>query len=245
MVPPEKDAYGREILDYFLGLNGMPEIVERDDGCIGLASGPSAYFAPYEKWPEPQQKVIQMAHGRILDAGCGAGRVCLYLQERGHEVVGIDNSPLAVKTAKLRGVQDARVLSITQASRAKLGVFGAIVMLGNNFGLFGNEKRAKWLLRRFYGMTTADGRILVESRDIYATDNPDHLAAHERNRQHGRMPGQLRIRIRYQSIIGPWFDYLMVSPEEMKEIVAGTGWQVGQMFEGEAGMYTAVIEKER
>ena len=244
MISPEKDAYGREILDYFLGLNPMPEIVERDDGYIGLASGPSAYFAPYEEWPEPQQKVIQLAHGRTLDVGCGAGRVCLYLQEQGREVVGIDNSPLAVKTAKLRGVQDARVLSVTQASRAKLGVFGTIVMLGNNFGLFGNEKRAKWLLRRFYGMTTADGRILVESRDIYATDNPDHLAAHERNRQHGRMAGQLRIRIRYQTIIGPWFDYLMVSPDEMKEIVAGTGWRVEQMFEGEAGMYTAVIEKE-
>ena len=243
MIPPEKDAYGREIMDYFLGQNLTPEIVERDDGYIGLASGPSAYFAPYAEWPEAQQKVIQWARGRVLDVGCGAGRVCLYLQEQGYEVVGIDNSPLAVKTARLRGVQDARVLSITQASRAKLGVFGTIVMLGNNFGLFGNEKRAKWLLRRFYGMTTASGRILVESRDIYATSNPDHLAAHERNRQHGRMPGQLRIRIRYQAIIGPWFDYLMVSPAEMRHITAGTGWQVGQIFKGEAGMYTAVIEK--
>ena len=85
----------------------------------------------------------------VLDVGCGAGRVCLHLQEQGHEVIGIDNSPLAVKVARERGVQDARVLSITQASRNKLGQVDTIVMMGNNFGLFASPKRARWLLRRF------------------------------------------------------------------------------------------------
>lgn len=243
MVPPDQDAYGREVYDYYLGENTAPEIVERDDGYVGISGGPLAYFAPYAAWPEPQQKIIQLAHGRVLDVGCGPGRVCLYLQEQGREVVGIDNSPLAIETARRRGVRDARILSITQASRAKLGVFDTIVMLGNNFGLFGSYKRAKWLLRRFYGMTTADGRILVESRNIYDTANPEHLAFHERNRQRGRMAGQVRIRIRYRTIIGPWFDYLMVSPEEMADIVAGTGWEMGQIGWGEGGNYTAVLEK--
>jgi hypothetical protein len=70
-------------------------------------------------------------------------------------VVGIDNSPLAVKTAQLRGVQDARVIPITRVSRNVLGQFETMIMFGNNFGLFGNAKRAKWLLRRFYKMTLA------------------------------------------------------------------------------------------
>lgn len=240
-MKPEQDAYGREVYDFYLG-EPATEIIEREDGYVGTSGGPATYFTPYAEWSPAQQEAIGLAHGRCLDIGCGPGRVCLYLQDQGHDVVGIDNSPLAIQTATRRGVKDARVLSITQASRQKLGVFDTIVMFGNNFGLFGNAARAKWLLRRFHGMTTADGHILAESRNIYETTDPDHLAYHEWNRQRGRMSGQVRIRVRYKTLIGPWFDYLMVSPEEMAAIVAGTGWQIGRMIEGE-GSYTAVLEK--
>jgi len=243
MLAPEQDAYGREVYDYFLG-EDVREIVEREDGFIGLSGGPKAYFAPYEEWPVIQQEAVQLAYGRCLDIGCGPGRVCLYLQEKGIDVVGIDNSPLAIHTAQLRGVQDARVLPITRASRNTLGIFDTMIMFGNNFGLFGTVKRAKWLLRRFYKMMSRDGRILAESRDVYQTDKPEHLAFHERNRQMGRMSGQVRIRVRYRNLKGPWFDYLMVSQTEMAEIVAGTGWYITRVIEAEGGPdYTAVLEK--
>ena len=152
MMRSEQDAYGQEVYDYYQGQN-VTEIIERDDGYVGTSAGPAAYFAPYADWPPHQQEAIKLAQGRVLDIGCGPGRVCLYLQEKGHEVVGIDNSPLAVKTAKLRGVRDARVLPITQVSRKALGTFDTIVMFGNNFGLLANRQRAGWLLRRFRGRT--------------------------------------------------------------------------------------------
>ncbi|WP_420642889.1 hypothetical protein [Candidatus Leptofilum sp.] len=42
------------------------------------------------------------------------------------------------------------------------------------------------------------------------------------------------------------FEYLMVSPEEMADIVAGTGWQIAKIVPREDGVdYTAVIEKIR
>lgn len=240
-MKPEQDAYGREVYDFFLGQPAV-EIIEREDGLVGTSGGPAAYFAPYAEWASAQQEAIGLAYGRCLDIGCGPGRVCLHLQEQGHEVVGIDNSPLAIHTAQLRGVREAHVMSITRASRQTLGVFDTIIMFGNNFGLFGNPGRARWLLRRFYNMTTQNGRILAESRNVYQTTDPDHLAYQEWNRQRGRLSGQIRLRVRYKTLIGPWFDYLMVSPAEMATIVAGTGWQIGRMFEGE-GAYTAVLEK--
>jgi SAM-dependent methyltransferase len=240
---PEQDAYGQEVYDFYQGQN-VTEIVEREDGFIGTSGGPAAYFAPFEAWPLAQQEAIHLAHGRLLDIGCGPGRVCLYWQEQGHDAVGIDNSPLAIQTAQLRGVKDARVLSITQVSRKALGIFDTIVMFGNNFGLFGNPDRAKWLLRRFYGLTRANGRLLAESRDIYTRNDPGHLAYHERNRQRGRMAGQIRLRVRYKTLIGPWFDYLMVSPQEMADIVAGTGWHVARLIRvDDEATYTAVLEK--
>jgi len=246
MLEKEQDAYGQEVLAYHRNpQEEIHEIVERDDGWIGTSAGPAAYFQPYDDWPAHEREAIAAAQGRVLDIGCGPGRVCLYLQAQGHDVVGIDNSPLAIKVARERGVQDARVMSVTQVSRNTLGAFDTIVMFGNNFGLFANPKRARWLLRRFYHITGPDGLIVATSNDVYQTDEPDHLAYHERNRRLGRMPGQIRLRVRFKKATGPWFDYLMVSPEEMRQILNGAGWHVRRTLpQKDGGIYSAIIEKE-
>lgn len=245
-MKPEEDAYGQEVYAYYRNPGAtIHEVVERDDRFISVSAGPAAYFAPYEEWPVPEQQLIRHARGRVLDVGCGPGRVCLYLQEQGHEVVGIDNSPLAVRVARERGVDDARILSVTQVSRNRLGTFETIVMFGNNFGLFGSRRRAGWLLRRFYHMSGHDARILAISHDVYQTDNPLHFDYHQRNRQRGRLPGRIRIRKRYQKTIGPWFDYLLVSPDEMEQILAGSGWHVTRFVDDpDTPFYGALIEKE-
>ena len=239
------DAFGQLIYDLHRGLLGEDarEVLEREDGFIG-AFVFQWYFAPFEKWFLHEQKAMEYVRGRTLDVGCGAGRVALHLQEKGLNVVGIDNSPLAIKTCEERGVKDARLLSITQASANKLGVFDSIVMMGNNFGLFGSLERARWLLRRFYRMTTARGRIVAETGAPFGrADDPIHLAYEERNRALGRMSGQRRGRIRYRNLKGPWFDYLYVSRDEMREIVDGTGWVVREFIDSEGGNYVGVIEK--
>ncbi len=243
MISPENDAYGQELYAYFQGKQ-VHEIIERDDGFIASsADNPKGYFAPFEEWPAFEQQAIGFARGRVLDVGCGAGRVALHLQNQGLEVVAIDNSPLAVEVCRQRGVQDVRLCSITQASRARLGDFDTILMFGNNFGLLANPRRAKWLLKRFYGMTGAHGRILAMSNDIYQTDDPLHLAYHEFNRRRGRMPGQIRLRVRHGKTSGPWFDYLMVSKEEMGDILAGTGWQIAGFHDSAGSGYIARLEK--
>jgi SAM-dependent methyltransferase len=180
----------------------------------------------------------------VLDVGCGAGRVALYLQERGHKVVGIDLSPLAVEVSRRRGVRDARELAVTRVGR-ELGRFDTIVMFGNNFGLTGSRRRAPWLLRRFHSIANEGARILAESVNPYKTDNPEHLAFHERNLRSGRMGGQLRIRIRKGSYTTPWFDYLLASPEEMAELAEGTGWKLRRVIDEGEHIYVGVLERVR
>ena len=180
----------------------------------------------------------------MLDVGCGAGRVGLELQERGHEVVGIDLSPLAVDVSRRRGVRDARVLPVTQVDRS-LGVFDTFVMFGNNFGLMGRQRRAPWLLRRFRSIANEGARILAESVDPYKTDKPEHLAFHKRNRRRGRMGGQLRIRIREGSTATPWFDYLLASPDEMASLAEGTGWELARVIDEGEHVYVGVLERVR
>jgi len=178
-----------------------------------------------------------------LDVGCGAGRVALYLQERGFTVTGIDNSPLAIKTCRQRGAKDARVMAFEQVARFRPGTFDGVIMFGNNFGLFGHRRKAKALLRTLHRITRDNAVILAESIDPYKTKNPFHRRYQSRNRRRGRMAGQLRIRIRFQAYLTPWFDYLLVSPAEMKEILDGTGWALDRVVEDKSPCYVGVIRK--
>jgi hypothetical protein len=83
------------------------------------------------------------------------------------------------------------------------------------------------------------------SNDIYQTTDPDHLAYHELNRRRRRMAGQIRIRIRFKHSKSPWFDYLLASPEEMADILEGTGWRIHRVISAEeTPIYAAVIFKE-
>ena len=238
-----EDAYGRLMLAYLEGDTNAREIVERDDGFIEAGLGPAVYFEPFRRWPAHQRRAMRFVRGRVLDIGAGAGRVALHLQERGHEVVAIDISPLAIEVCRRRGVRDARVCPFEQVDEA-LGRFDTLVMWGNNFGLFGSGPKAKRMLRRLQRLTSDGARILAESRNPYGTEDPDHLAYHERNRRRGRMAGQLRLRIRHRGYATPWFDYLIVSPDELEKLLAGTGWRVARLVEGDADVYAAVIEKD-
>jgi hypothetical protein len=58
------------------------------------------------------------------------------------------------------------------------------------------------------------------------------------------MPGQLRIRIRHEDIIGAWFDYLLASRDEVKKIVAGTGWKIRTFIEHKESRFAVVIDKQ-
>jgi SAM-dependent methyltransferase len=238
-VKTASDAWGELMLAKLDG-SGVREVVERDDGFV--ESGPGdLYFAPFRRWPRLHRRAMRLVRGRVLDVGCGAGRVCLHLQERGLDVVGIDVSPGAVEVCRRRGVLDARVCPIEDVD-ASLGTFDTVVMLGNNFGLFASRPKARRLLRRFHALTSGRGRILAETRDVYRTDDRAHLAYHERNRRRGRMAGQIRIRVRFREQATPWFDYLMVSRDELEELLAGTGWRLSRTLDSD-DMYIAVIEK--
>jgi SAM-dependent methyltransferase len=241
MLEDQKDAFGHEMYDAFYG-SEIPEISERDDGFINAIGPVSRYLDKYAKWPSIEKRAMTYVHGRVLDIGCGAGRHSLYLQDKGLDVVGIDASPLAIKLCRERGLRDARVMSIAQVNRS-LGQFDTILMLGNNFGLFESPDRAKQLLKRLYGLTSRRGRIIAETRDPYSTDVPEHLEYHQMNKARGRMAGQVRMRIRYKKFATPWFDYLLVSKQEMNDILDGTGWAVKRFLESQSPTYIAIIEK--
>ena len=223
---PEEDAYGQL---YLAVLEGRPseEVMERDDG-TSYDGDPSAYFAPYEEWPDPERQAVAEVRGRVLDVGCGAGRVALHLQERGHEVVAIDESPLAVEVARRRGVRDARVLSLSEWSPS-LGRFDTLLLARNNFGLEGDEPDIPVVLERLGELVRPDGCVV--------TDFVHPGRAGGEHRGH-------RFRVRFGAFATPWFRYLMLTPGEIEELLRGTGWQLARVLDDGSPRYAVVFERD-
>ena len=243
MIDPKRDAFGRALLDWVRG-GTEPEIFERDDGFFETGAGPEVYLAPFRQWHGVERRAMRFVRGRVLDVGCGAGRVGLHLQKRGLDVLGVDHSRLALQACWLRGFRRTELRTVGGVT-ALVPRFDMLILFGNNFGLFGspeNARRVLWSWARAAGPRT---RILAESMSPYHRPARVHRAYHRWNRARGRMPRQARLRVHYQEIVSPWFDWLFVSPTEMRRVVRGTGWQISRVIgpDEEHGLFVAVLER--
>lgn len=97
------------------------EVMERDDGFV-YSGDPRDHFLDYRHWPRAERAALRLVRGPVLDVSCGAGRVALHLQDRGHEVVAIDESPSAEKeqaaTAVLRMTRRGPRIAAWRARRS-------------------------------------------------------------------------------------------------------------------------------
>ena len=238
----ENDAFGRMLLDHLSGETGQL-VLELDDGRAGPALPGEVFFAEHGGWPAAEQRVFESVRGHVLDVGCGAGRHALEAQRRWLDVVAIDISPGAVEVCRKRGVRDVRLLPL-DAVDATLGVFDTVLMMCGNFGLVGTADDAVPILRLLHAMTTPSGRIVLDSVDPYEGTDACDVAYQERNRAHGRAPGQVTIRLRYGELATPWYELLNVSARELEKLASVAGWTVADLVDGDPGEYYAVLEKD-
>jgi SAM-dependent methyltransferase len=239
----DPDVFGALILaQYAAGNHPVHGVVERDDHLVGVEDARN-YFSEYPQWTATEHQALKLVRGRVLDMGCGAGRHALYLQQQGFAVTGLDASAGAIDVCVKRGLKQTLCQSIDDLENIETGTFHTVTMFYNNFGLLQGPRKAKRILRQLHRITAPDGQIIAECFDPYAVTNPIQADYHTFNRGRGRWGGQQRLRLRFLNLVGRWFDYLLVSPEEMRTLLQGTEWTLERVLEGEHGGYVAVITK--
>jgi len=104
--------------------------------------------------------------------------------------------------SKLRGLKKAYVRPIADIVKFKSNSFDTILMLGNNFGLFGDAENARLLLGKMNRITAPDPQIIAGTRNPYQTAQAEHLQYHKSNWRRSRMGGQIRMRVRFGKTVG-------------------------------------------
>jgi len=149
-----KDTFGLSLLAYFDDPTAV-HVLERDDGKSDVVEV-KWYYAPFGEWRPIEQKLAGYAEGRILEVGCGSGRVMKYFQDNGHDIVGIDLSELALEAAKRNGIRDCRIMDARCLDFLD-DSFDTAALLGNGFGLGGNMEDCRRILSELSRVVKPDG----------------------------------------------------------------------------------------
>ena len=232
------DPMGRATADFFKTkkaskLRVFSPMFEEDE--IPLTT----LFRNYESMPEIERKALDLAKGRVLDVGAGAGCHSLVLQEKGMDVTAIDISPLSVETMKKRGVKKV----LEQDFFTLEGQYDTILMLMNGIGIVGTLERLPEFFKQLDKILAPGGQVLCDSSDIsYVFEDEEGMIdiPNEMNYY-----GEHSFRMQYKDTIGEPFNWLYIDADTLKEKAGRYGYSVEVVAEGEHFDYLARLTKRQ
>lgn len=237
------DPMGAAITDYFKTgkastLKVLSSMFEDDEIPV------SELFRTYDAMPAIEQKALQMAKGRTLDVGAGAGCHALALQEMqkdadgievSKDVVAIDISPLSVEVMKARGVKDARLQDFFADDFQEK--FDTILMLMNGTGIIGKLDNIGKFFAKAKQLLNEGGQILVDSSDLnYIFEDEDGFFD---TTEFDNYYGEIDFRMQYKNIKGSEFYWLYLDSDTLQEQAAKHGFNAEIIAEGDHCNYLA------
>lgn len=190
---------------YARGLDGrVDELrVRRDDG--------TSSQVPLAAWLGPltddDERLLHRVTGPVLDVGCGPGRHVAALARQGVVALGVDVSPVAVRTARSRGGHAIEGCVFDRIPGA--GRWRTVLLLDGNIGIGGCPAT---LLRRTAALATRDGRIIVE------LDPP------------GAPTMRTRVRLEHGAQTSAWFPWAYVAADAVESLARDARLRVADSF---------------
>jgi SAM-dependent methyltransferase len=232
-----KDLFGKAILDY--QTNNSPEDLLTETSISEADEMSVAYlFRNYNEMPKLEQKALQLAKGKVLDVGCGAGSHTLELQnERKLNVTAIDISKNAVKACQLRGIENVKVANILDLDTENK--FDTILLLMNGTGIFGTLNETAKYLQKLKSLLKDGGQILIDSSDLIYMFDQDEDGAYS-------IPadgyyGELTFTVQYKGETEETFPWLYLDYNTLQNAAIANGLQCELVAEGEHFDYLAKI----
>ncbi|MGY5351861.1 class I SAM-dependent methyltransferase [Wenyingzhuangia sp. IMCC45533] len=194
----------------------------------------------FNQMPPLEQKALQLAKGKVLDVGCGAGSHSLYLQQsKNLKVTAIDISGGAVEVAKDRGLHKVNVANIYNFATDEK--FDTILVLMNGTGICGKLSRLAEFLKHLSSFLTPKGQILIDSSDIiymFEDENGDHWIDGTQDYY-----GEVQFWMNYKEQQSETFDWLYVDYNTLQRCAVYNGLNCELIQEGEHYDYLAKITK--
>ena len=229
-----KDLFGQALLDfhnrnYTENLITSTNISDEDELPLPYL------FRSFNEMPKLEQKALQMAKGKTLDVGCGAGSNSLYLQEKGIQVKAIDVSKGAVEVAKLRGVNQVELKDILN----EIEQFDTILLLMNGTGIFQEISKVPRYLTHIKSLLKVDGQLLIDSSDIkYMYEDDDGSFWQD---LHSNYYGELDFYLSYKGEDETPMKWLYLDFDTLKMACETVGLQCELVMNGEHYDYLARI----
>ncbi|WP_366185028.1 class I SAM-dependent methyltransferase [Flavobacterium ovatum] len=232
-----KDLFGRAILDF--QTNNHPEdlitstsISEEDEMDV------SYLFRTFAEMPKIEQKALEIAKGKVLDIGCGAGSHSLYLQsEKGLEVTSIDISKNAIEACRLRGLKSATVQDFMTLKNEQ---YDTILLLMNGTGICGKLKKLPAFLEKLKSLLLPGGQILIDSSDIIYMFDEDEDGGKWINSEN-EYYGELIFEISYKGEKELPLDWLYLDYNTLQNAALANGLESKLILEGEHYDYLAKL----
>lgn len=240
-----KDLFGRAILDFQTN-NNPHDLVTETSISEADTMEVSYLFRDFDKMPKIEHRALQLARGKILDIGCGAGSHSLYLQNLGHTVFPIDISPNAIEACKLRGLTSATATDFMLIEKQK---FDTILLLMNGTGICGTLDNLPKFLTKLKDLLAPNGQILIDSSDIiYMFDDNDDGGTLGEPKLSGakwipsqKYYGEIEFTVSYKSETEEPFHWLYLDFNALQDAAIANGLKCELVVEGEHFDYLAKL----
>lgn len=232
-----KDLFGKAILDYQTNNNPQDlitetSISEEDEMSVAYL------FRDYNTMPKLEQKALEMAKGKVLDVGCGAGSHSLYLQnEKKLDVTAVDISANAIEACKLRGINNALTQDVMKIEDEK---FDTILFLMNGAGMCGRLNKISDFLQQIKSLLNDGGQILLDSSDIIYMFDEDEDGGRWIPTDNDYY-GEVVFNISYKGEHEEPFNWMYIDYNTLQNAAIANGLQCELIMEGEHYDYLAKL----